>query len=48
MTDKEQYLAFHVCKKITMSFDAMATSPVESMDSSIENGMGITSNSETR
>ncbi len=48
MTDKEQYLAFHVRKKISMSIDAMTTSPVESMNSSIKNGMGVTSNSNTR
>ncbi len=48
MTDKEQYLAFHVRNKIFMSFDAMKTPPVESMNSFIKNGMEVTSNSNTR
>ncbi len=48
MTNKEQYLAFHVRKKMSMSLDAMTTSPVESMNSSIKNGIGVTSNSNTR
>ena len=47
MVEKELYLAFHICKTITMSFDAMTTSPVESMNSSIKNGMGVNSNSQT-
>jgi len=48
MIDKETYLAFYVRKTISMSFDAMTTSPVESMNSSIKNGMGVNSNSNTR
>jgi hypothetical protein len=48
MIEKEPYLAFHIRKTITMSFDAMTTSPVESMNSSIKNGMGVHSNSQTR
>jgi hypothetical protein len=48
MIDKETYLAFYAWKAISMSFDAMATSPVESMNSSIKNGMGVNSNSNTR
>jgi hypothetical protein len=48
MIKKEQYLAFHVREIIVMSFDAMTTSPVESMFSSIKNGMGVTLNSNTR
>jgi hypothetical protein len=48
MIDKETYLAFYVWKTITMSFDAMTMSPVESMNSSIKNGMGVNSNSNTR
>jgi hypothetical protein len=48
MIDKETYLAFYVWKTISMSFNAMTTSPVESMNSSIKNGMGINSNSNTR
>ncbi len=49
MTKKEQYLAFYVRKNISVSFDAKTTSPVESMNSSIfKNGMGVTSNANTR
>ncbi len=48
MIEKEPYLAFHISKTITMSFDAMTTSPVEPMNSSIKNGMGVHSNSQTR
>ena len=48
MIDKEQYLAFHFRKTITMSFDAMTTSPVESMNKSIKSHMGVNSNSQTR
>ncbi len=48
MIEKEPYLAFHTRKTITMSFDAMTTSPGESMNSSIKNGMGVHSNSQTR
>jgi hypothetical protein len=29
MFDKQQYLAYYIRVKIPMSFDAMATSPVE-------------------
>jgi len=48
MIEKKPYLAFHLRKTISMSFDAMTTSPVESMNSSIKNGMGVNSNSQTR
>ena len=48
MIVKETYLAFYVWKTISMSFDAMTMSPVESMNSSIKNGMGVNSNSNTR
>jgi len=48
MIEKEPFLAFHIRKIITLSFDAMTTSPVESMNSSIKNGMGVHSNSQTR
>jgi hypothetical protein len=48
MVEKKQHLAFHVCVQIPMSFDAMTTSPVESMNSSLKNGMGINQNSSTR
>ena len=48
MIEKEAYLAFYLRKTISMSFDAMTTSPVESMNSFIKNGMGVNSNSNTR
>jgi hypothetical protein len=48
MIEKETYLAFYLWKTIYMSFDAMTTSPVESMNSSIKNGMGVNFNSNTR
>jgi hypothetical protein len=46
--EKEHYLVFYIRSKIFMSFDAMATFPVESMNSALRNGMGINSNSCTR
>jgi hypothetical protein len=46
--DKETYLAFYVWKTISISFDAMTTSPVESMKSSIKNGICVNLNSNTR
>jgi hypothetical protein len=48
MKEKENYLAFYVRSKISISFDAMTTSPVKSMNSALKNGMGINSNSRTR
>ena len=48
MIEKETYLAFYLQKNISMSFDAMTTSPVESMNSSIKNRVGVISNSNTR
>jgi hypothetical protein len=48
MIEKETYLAFYLWKTISMSFDAMTMSPVESMNSSIKSGMGDNSNSNTR
>ncbi len=48
MIDKETYLAFYVWKTISMSFDAMTTSPVGSMNSSIKNGVCVNLNSNTR
>jgi hypothetical protein len=48
MIKNEQYLAFSVQKTISMSFDAMNTSQVESINSSIKDGMGVTLNSNTR
>jgi hypothetical protein len=46
--EKECYLAFYVHLKISMSLDTMATSPVESMNSSLKRGMVINKNSNTR
>ncbi len=48
MIEKETYLAFYVLKTISMSFDAMTMSFVESINSFIKNGIGVTSNSNTR
>ncbi len=48
MIEKETYLVFYLQKTISMSFDAMNTSPIESMNSSIKNDMGVNSNSNTR
>ncbi len=48
MKEKENYLAFYVRSKISMSFDAMTTSPVKLMNSALKNGMGINSKSRTR
>jgi hypothetical protein len=48
MKEKENYFAFYICSKISMSFDAMTTSPVESTNSALKNGMEINSNSRTR
>ena len=48
MKEKEQYLAFYVRVSIPMSFDAMTTSPVKCMNSSIKNGMGMNQNSKSR
>jgi hypothetical protein len=48
MKEKENYLAIYIRLKISMSFDAVTTSPVESMNSSLKNGMGINLNSRTR
>jgi hypothetical protein len=46
--ENECYLAFYVHLKISMSFNAMTTSPVESMNSSLKRGMGMNKNSNTR
>ncbi len=48
MIEKEAYLAFYLWKTVSMSFDAMTTSPVKSMNSSIKNGIGVNFNSNTR
>ena len=47
MFDKQQYLAYYIKVKVPMSFDAMTTSPVESMNSSIKDRMGVTHNTDT-
>ena len=41
MLDKQQYLAYFIGVKIPMSFDAMTTSPVKSMNSHIKDRMGV-------
>ncbi len=41
MIEKENYLAFYLRKTMSMSFDAMTMSPVESVNSSIKNVIGI-------
>jgi hypothetical protein len=41
MKEKECYLAFYVRLKISMSFDAMTTSPDESINISLKREMGI-------
>jgi hypothetical protein len=46
--EKECYLAFYFHSKISMSFNAMTTSPVESMNSSLKRETGINKNSNTR
>jgi hypothetical protein len=46
--EKECYLAFYGRSKISMSFNTMTTSPVESMNSSLKRGTGINKNSNTR
>ena len=37
LAEKEWYLAYYVWKNIPMTFDAMTTSPVESVNSHIKN-----------
>jgi hypothetical protein len=32
ISTKEHFLAYNICRKIIMSYDAMTTSPVESMN----------------
>ena len=48
MKEKACYLAFYVHSTIYMPFDAMTTSPVESMNSCLKRGMGINKNLNTR
>ena len=46
--EKENYLAFYVRVKVPLSFNAMTTSPVESMNSTIKKNMGVNQNSKSR
>ena len=43
MTCKEQYFAFYRRKTIPMSFDAMTTSPVESVNNHMKHNAGVCS-----
>jgi hypothetical protein len=45
--DKEQYIAYHVRKDVSLSHNAASTSPVESMNSHIKGTMGCSSNHNT-
>jgi hypothetical protein len=47
MKDKEQYIAYHVRKDVSLSRIAASTSPVESMNSHIKGTMGCSSNQNT-
>ncbi len=42
--DKEQYIAYHFRKDVSLSCNAASTSPVESMKSHIKGTMGCSSN----
>ena len=46
--EEECYLALYVHLKISMSFDARTTSPVQSMNSCLKRGIGINKNFNTR
>jgi len=46
--EKENYLAVYVRVKVPLSFNAMTTSPVESMNSTIKRNMGVNHNSKSR
>jgi hypothetical protein len=48
MIKNKTHLAFFAQKTISMSFDTMTTSTVESMNGSIKNCMGVNSNSNAR
>lgn len=45
MSDKQKYVAYYIRVKIPMSFDAMTTSPVESMNAHLKDTMGVSHNS---
>jgi hypothetical protein len=47
MKDKEQCIAYHVRKDVSLSRNAVSTSPVESMNSHIKGTMGCSSNQNT-
>jgi hypothetical protein len=47
MQDKVYYIAFYERSQITLSFDAMTTSPCEAMNSHIKEKMGCSSNTNT-
>jgi hypothetical protein len=47
MKDKEQYIAYHFRKDVSLSRNAASTSPVESMNSHIMGTMGCSSNQNT-
>jgi hypothetical protein len=47
MKDKEQYIAYHVRKDVSLSRNVASTSPVESMNSHIKGTMGCSSNQNT-
>jgi hypothetical protein len=47
MKDKEQYIAYHVRKDVSLSRNAASTSPVESMNSHIKGTVGCSSNQNT-
>jgi hypothetical protein len=47
MEDKEQYIAYHVRKDVSLSHNAASTSPVKSMNSHIKGTMGCLSNQNT-
>jgi hypothetical protein len=47
MKDKEQYIAYHVRKDVSLSRNAASTSPDKSMNSHIKNTMGCSSNQNT-
>jgi hypothetical protein len=46
--EKEHYLSFYVRVKIPLSCNAMTTSPVESVNSTIKRNMGVNHNSKCR
>jgi hypothetical protein len=47
MKDKEQYIAYHVRKDVSLSCYVASTSPVESTNSHIKGTMGCSSNQNT-